>query len=365
MRLKNPRLPVQRRAAVLAFTLVAGAVLATAGGQAQPATGSPASKDVAIAAGLSGPDATALAGRLGRSRTGGVYLDPTSGRMVVTVTDAEAAKVVTDAGAAAKLVTYSTTQLDAIAGGLDDVTPIPNTAYGVDVVNNEVLVQVGGTVGEAELANLRAVTEPHGRAARVERVGGTMELGMSGGETIRSRTGRRCTAGFNVRSKTNPNSLFLVTAGHCTQGTGDWLDHGSTYFGYKVGARYPTYDYGLIRHYSASVPKPGNVWVPGGLQDITHSRDSHAQERVCVNGSTSGYTCGPVQVKHWTVVYSNGDKVKDLDFVSVCRDHGDSGGPMFHGNAALGLMSGFNTSNCQAYYQPINPALAWYGVEVY
>lgn len=340
-------------------------MLVPGGGPAQAVAGTAAATDIAVSAGLSGVDATALAGRLGRSRTAGVYLDPTRRRMVVTVTDPAAAKAVTDAGGTAKLVTYSAAQLDAVVGELDAVTPIPNTGFGVDVANDEVLIQVGDTVGEADRARLRAVAELHGSAARIVQVGGTMEPGMAGGETIQARTGKRCTAGFNVRDKSDPNSLFLITAGHCTLGTADWLDLGGFYFGYRVGARYPTYDYGLIRHYNASVSKPGNVWVPGGVQNITYSRDSYAGEWVCVNGAVSGYTCNHVLVKHWTVVYSNGDKVKDMDFVSVCRNHGDSGGPMFDGDAALGIMSGFNSSTCQAYYQPINPALAWYGVEVY
>lgn len=210
--------------ALAAVTIGACALLAPGSAQAIP-TGadSAAGKDVRVTAGLSGLDATALAARLGPARTAGACFDPTGDHVVVAVTDAAAAKAVTDAGGVAKLITYSTAQLKAITAELDRVPAIPNTGFGVDEVNNQVVVEVGGTVGGADLTRLRTVVQPHGAAARIERISGTMELGMAGGEQIKARTGRKCTAGFNVRDKSNPRSLFLVTAGHCTLGTATGL----------------------------------------------------------------------------------------------------------------------------------------------
>jgi streptogrisin D len=158
-----------------------------------------------------------------------------------------------------------------------------------------------------------------------------------------------------------------LTAGHCTvgaTGVSDWYNGAGTYFGYDAGGRYPVTDYGLIRHYNASVSKPGNVYIhsTGNVQDITHSRDPGDGEAVCLSGWASGGDCGSVQELNVTVNYGDGD-VNGLFRSNICRQPGDSGGSIYHNDAALGLHSG--GSGCTAYHQRVNPALAWYGMEVY
>jgi streptogrisin D len=62
-----------------------------------------------------------------------------------------------------------------------------------------------------------------------------------------------------------------------------------------------------------------------------------------------------------------GDDVHGLFRTNICTNPGDSGGAIFHNDAALGIHSGSTSgsTDCIAYHQPVNPALAWYGVEVY
>ncbi|WP_369122452.1 trypsin-like serine protease [Micromonospora deserti] len=52
----------------------------------------------------------------------------------------------------------------------------------------------------------------------------------------------------------------------------------------------------------------------------------------------------------------------------ICTLGGDSGGSLHHNGAALGLLSGGTpdyATPCRSYHQPVNEALAWYGMEVY
>jgi streptogrisin D len=58
-------------------------------------------------------------------------------------------------------------------------------------------------------------------------------------------------------------------------------------------------------------------------------------------------------------------QITGMDVANICRGPGDSGGPLFDLDAALGVLSGKNNSEWYNYYQPVNEALAWYGVEVF
>ncbi|TDC85061.1 hypothetical protein E1193_03900 [Micromonospora sp. KC606] len=68
--------------------------------------------------------------------------------------------------------------------------------------------------------------------------------------------------------------------------------------------------------------------------------------------------------KNTTAIYVEG-RVTGLDYTSFCAAGGDSGGSVFHGDAALGLVSGGIPEDCRTYVQPLNEGLAWYGVEVH
>jgi hypothetical protein len=63
-----------------------------------------------------------------------------------------------------------------------------------------------------------------------------------------------------------------------------------------------------------------------------------------------------------TVDYGDGDVVRGLIKTSVHTDHGDSGGPLFHGATGLGTVSGGDGTT--DYFQPLAPALAAYGLEL-
>ncbi|MDH2389800.1 S1 family peptidase [Streptomyces sp. HNM0663] len=356
--------------AMAVIGVVVTALLAPSTAQARPGDRA-SSRDVPVAAGLSGKKALELVGRLGASRTGGVYLDRRQNRLVVAVTDEAAAEEVRDAGALPKIVKYDTAYLEKIKEKLDVVINTPGTSWGVDEPENQVIVRADTTVSTADYSTLEALIEPYGDAARIERLAGELRpsASINGGDYVVAYGIISCSLGFNVRKKADPNDKYFLTAGHCTkpthyEGGRDWHKSDGTYIGYTKGAFYPENDFGLVRHYNASVTKYGNVETSGGVQDITHSRDSYVYEYVCSTGYKSGYSCGLLKQKNQTANYGDG-KVYGLDIADICRIPGDSGGPLFRGDAALGLTSGYVKGTCMSYFQPVNEALAWYGMEVY
>ena len=122
-----------RRAVTLAAagTLVAGSLLAS---PVQAAPASTASPDTAAS----------LVQRLG-DRSAGTYADA-SGAMVVTVTDAAAAREVRAAGATPKLVARGAAELNRATAELQRSARIPGTAWWTDPVANQVVMSVDSTV---------------------------------------------------------------------------------------------------------------------------------------------------------------------------------------------------------------------------
>ncbi|WOX15140.1 S1 family peptidase [Streptomyces sp. N50] len=356
------------RALALA-SLVTGLMTFAPNANAQTQADHP-SRDVPVAAGPSGAASQKIADSLGDSRTAGIYLDRDRQRFVVTVTDSKAAEAVKEAGAIPERVTYDTAYLDSIKQKLDDTFRTPGTMWGVDVPANQVVIHADSTVSDADFTELSEFIAPYGDAAHIVRIAGeTTETTspINGGDYIQNGT-VACSYGFTVRSKANPEYKSILTAGHCTiEGGNDWFKSDGTYIGYTTGHYFSDgNDFGLIRAYNTSeVTYYGNVEAQNGeAQDITYSRDSALGESVCASGFTSKYGCGTVEFKNQTITYSDGHQITGMDVTSICRAGGDSGGPLFAGDAALGILSGGNSSTCFSYYQPVNEALAWYGVEV-
>lgn len=102
----------------------------------------------------------------------------------------------------------------------------------------------------------------------------------------------------------------------------------------------------------------------GDSQDISYSRDSKVNETACAAGYRSKYACGTILYRNQTINCSDGTTVSGMVVARICRNSGDSGGPLLAGDAALGLLSGDNSASCQSFYQRVNAALAWYGMEV-
>jgi streptogrisin D len=325
--------------------------------------------------------AEALVERLGPDATGGFYVDDATNGIVVNVTTEAAEQSVLDAGGVARRVTRSTAELKTIKEAFAETQTIRGTIRSLRNGTNQVNIAADSTVSEKDFAALKAKAEPYGDAVRVERINGVLAPRVSGGNYIvgifDDFTGQaQCSLGFNVRSKSDADSLFFLTAGHCTGHpghtyiTGDWYSN-NDYLGYRVGGAYNQpngFDFGLVRHFNASVSKPGNVYLHATQTtvDITHSRDAGYNEYVCSSGFKSGYNCGHVTDTDADLTYIDGAVVKGMVVTDVCTLGGDSGGPLHHGDAALAILSASNSAYpCRSAHQPVNEALAWYDMEVY
>jgi streptogrisin D len=312
----------------------------------------------AQAAGLSPARAEAVADGLG-ARAAGTYFDRSRDALVVAVTDQAAAERVRAAGGAARVVEHSAAELDRLSAELTTATDIPGTAWGVDPVENKVVVSIDQTVDAAEAARLYAVLADDGSAARVERVAGTFTPLIAGGDPIYGG-GYRCSLGFNVRIGAADHFL---TAGHCTQVVGRWTTPRAT----TLSSSFPGDDFGLVQ-YASNTSRTGDVNLYNGTrQDITTAGNAFVGQRVQRSGSTTRLRSGTVTALNQTVRYAQGT-VRGLVRTTACAEPGDSGGPFFAGSTALGLTSG-GSGNCTfggtTFFQPVTEALSRYGAAVW
>ncbi|MFD2768366.1 S1 family peptidase [Micromonospora eburnea] len=341
-----------RRAVAIAVagTLVTGSLL---GAPAMAAPASPAS-----------PDAAAdLATKLG-DRAAGAYAD-SSGKMVIAVTDAAAARQVRAAGATPKLVTRGADKLKAATDELERSAKIPGTAWWVDAATNQVVVSVDSTVTGAKLERVKAAAARTGGTVRIEAEAGVLSTRISGGQAIYAGGGR-CSLGFNVRSSSG--TTYFLTAGHCTNIGSTWYSNSSqtTVLGTRAGTSFPGNDYGIVRH-SNSANATGNVYLYNGTyRDVTGAANAYVGMSVTRSGSTTGVHSGSVQAVNATVNYAEGS-VSGLIRTNVCAEPGDSGGSLFSGNSAVGLTSG-GSGNCSSggttYFQPVTEPMSVYGVSI-
>ncbi|MFE4368323.1 S1 family peptidase [Streptomyces sp. NPDC056835] len=274
--------------------------------------------------------------------------------LAVPAANAANAGSVTDTSAASGLAAVADAVLDAGVAG---------TAWYADPAAGTVVVTVDSTVSAARTAAIERAAGPDAGALRIERTAGRLSPQLSGGDGIYS-AGARCSAGFNVVSG---STYYLVTAGHCTSGGSTWYTNATqtTLIGSTVGSSFPNHDYGLVRYTNPAVPVSGTV----GSVDITGAANATVGMPVTFRGAVSGVVSGVVTGLNTTVNYGNGDIVNGLIATNICTQPGDSGGALYSGNRAIGVLSG-GSGDCSSgaggsYFQPIIPVLNAYGVSVY
>ncbi|WP_240809819.1 S1 family peptidase [Actinomadura sp. WMMA1423] len=345
-----------RRVSAAAVTTAAAGLVAATLAAAPAASASPAAPAAPAAP---GDVATALAHQLG-TRSAGSYLK--GGKLVVTVTDAQAASTVRAAGAVPQTVARSGADLKKVEAALKRDATVPGTAWAVDAASNQVVLSVDSTVKGAKLKKVRAAASKQGAAVRTETVAGKFQTLTRGGEAIYTG-GARCSLGFNVRSG---STYYFLTAGHCTNIGSSWND-GSRTLGTRAGTSFPGNDYGIVRYSSTPTDTQGSVNLYSGTRDITSAGNATVNQTVYRSGSTTGLHSGRVTALNQTVNYAEGS-VSGLIRTTVCAEPGDSGGSLFAGNTALGLTSG-GSGNCSSggttFFQPVTEPLSRYGVSVY
>ena len=349
-----------RRVGAVAVTTATSAVVAATLATAPAAFASPAAPTAPAAPADPGAVASSLANRLG-AQTAGSYLK--DGKLVVTVTGAGAAQTVRAAGAVPKTVARSGSDLKKVMAALKRDATVPGTAWAIDPAANQVLLTMDSTVKGAKLKKVKAAAAKHGAAVRTERVAGTFQKFTYGGEAIYGG-GARCSLGFNVRSG---STYYFVTAGHCTDFASTWTDGSGRTLGQVVASSFPGNDYGVVQYSSTPADTLGAVWLYSGTHDITRSGNAAVGQTVYRSGSTTGLHSGQVTALNQTVNYAEGT-VSGLIRTTVCAERGDSGGPLFAPNTALGLTSG-GSGNCSwggtTFFQPVSEVLNRYGLSVY
>lgn len=225
-----------------------------------------------------------------------------------------------------------------------------------DVVTREVLAQrvedlklsldnifqagaLGGFVIETYVAEAGAI--------------GDASWGQAGGTAVNALdSGLSCTSGFVVSARTGPD-IGVVTAGHCSNNLRQISPNGNFNFDFRaqhIGTygdmqwmRSPVmmdawfhYDDGLGRAQKArsDVSINSNVYVYGRYGGRQYASVVGLNQSHTGNGRTS---YGLVRINGSTVL------------------NGDSGGPVYLGNTAFGIIKGYGAFD--DFYTPINPVL--------
>ncbi|MFF3948711.1 S1 family peptidase [Streptomyces sp. NPDC001902] len=249
----------------------------------------------------------------------------------------------------------------AAAGLAAESADVEGSAWAVDPKSGALVIATDGTVPRSGLTALKRAAGRYGGTVRFERVGGSFARMAAGGDAVHGG-GFRCSVGFNVRAA---GTYYFLTAGHCGRAATTWYsDPARTRtLGTTTGFSFPYDDYALVR-YTGSVAWPGKV----GRQDITKAARARVGEAVKRDGSTTGVRSGTVTGLGYTVNYGGGDIVRGLIRTDLCAEPGDSGGPLYDGTKALGLLSGGSgdcTEGGTTFFQPLPAVLTAYGVGVY
>lgn len=229
-------------------------------------------------------------------------------------------------------------------------------AWHVDEQSGRVVVTADSTVSRSEIAQLRQAAGADAGAIRVERTRGAFQPLASAGDAIYGG-GYRCSLGFNV---TKGGAHYFLTAGHCGDIADTWYTDAnhSTLIGPTVGSSFPNNDYALVRYDNAALSHPGGFTAA----------EAYVGESVTRTGSTTGTHHGTVTALDVTVRYVGSGTVRGMIQTNVCAEPGDSGGPLYDGDKALGLTSG-GSGDCRSggttFYQPVTEAADKYRVTVY
>lgn len=190
---------------------------------------------------------------------------------------------------------------------------------------------------------------------------------LYGGQGMRSATGKYCTTGFMASVGT---TNFVVTAGHCTEGTVYW-DRKGDYLGQTYSSVYgETGDFGLITIKGVTFRPQNGIATEHGIFTVEGHSPAYPGQAVCKRGNTSGYTCGNVLALDVTVNYGS-RVVGGMIQTNVCAEGGDSGGPLMLPpldavTRGVGIVSGGSggcgSSSPRTYFQPLGEVLDTYSL---
>jgi streptogrisin B len=233
---------------------------------------------------------------------------------------------------------------------------VDGIAWYNDAKSNRVVVTADSSVTAEEIAAVKRSAGDDADKLTIKRTKGEFKPLLAAGDAIHG-SGYRCSLGFNVQQG---STFYFLTAGHCGEVAPSWFADASesTPIGPTVDYSFPGDDFALVRYDNASLDHPGGYTAA----------EAFVGENVTRTGSTTGTHSGTVTGLDATVNYGGGDIVSGLIQTTVCAEPGDSGGPLYDGNKAIGLTSGGSgdcTSGGTTFFQPVTEAAQHYGVTVY
>lgn len=181
-----------------------------------------------------------------------------------------------------------------------------------------------------------------------------------------------CSIGFAV---TRGSTKGFVTAGHCGS-VGTPVRINGVTVGQFQRSNFPGAD-AAWANVRQSDTLYNLVWVYSGSStySVTNSNSAPIGATVCRSGFRTGWRCGSITRNNVSVNYGSGT-VYGLRESNACAGQGDSGGSwVAGGNAAQGVTSGgalgSDGTNCgipqsqrRSWFQPLNPMLSAYGVNL-
>ena len=296
---------------------------------------------------------------------GGLYIDQHAGGIVdialtrdldATSMDALVATAPSGARLRFRQVAHSWAELQGLQAAIGKFLGAGVTYVSSDVVNNTVEVSVDNNPPAA----LTTLLAAH-RETIVERPGVLSEpticsnrsscIPYRAGLFIYRADSSYCTGGFMATSGQD----YWLTAGHCgTVGTAFFHDQ------IQVGT------VGIRSYVSGTNADAEGIGMPGTQHNWIYvlstemartvtSRQGHnvdvVGEAVCQSGYTTGFWCGTIYNVNGDIQDNNGVVLHHMRFASFLDGAGDSGGPVFYGNQAKGLIEGQATSlYCGTYH---------------
>ncbi|MBW3085948.1 Alpha-lytic protease [Austwickia sp. TVS 96-490-7B] len=303
----------------------------------------------------------------------GSYIDQKRGVLVVQTTKDEAKNKVKgkikDKDTEIKVVSRSMSTLEDQAKKLTDKLGSKLVSARVDVQNNKVVAMVS----DKEVNSAKDAAKG---MDGVEVEGTDVEISTQddvyGGQQIEF-TGHVCSLGFNG---TKDGKDVLITAGHCAVGNAVFSRNGRE-LARTAAYAFPGNDMAYAPLAQGWTGQPGvDKWNGRGVA-VKGSEEAPVGAAVCKSGRTTQWTCGTIQAKNVTANYG-GKVVQGLTQTNACTEGGDSGGSWISGDQAQGVHSGGSGVNVggkrvcgekagrpnNAYFQPINPLLQKYGLQL-
>ena len=232
----------------------------------------------------------------------------------------------------------------------------------VDVKNNQIrldLTKENKAIFDS-LANNREITLPGNLNIKVVTKLSTLMTGIYGGLALQygSPLANYVSSGFSVHNN-NTGTDGILTAGHAVNSTLYWNTSHS--LSYQSEANSGAYDVQWHRNATDTFPNKIQYWSDGSTLNITATK-SRAQQNigdiVSKYGLTTQYTAGELvanttyggpQYVSYTYML-----VENIYNYSKIAEQGDSGGPVFSGNTALGISHAVTDDRQWLSYMAIN-----------